>query len=948
MLAIALAVLESKTLIGGWGMPPLTVFRDGNNSRNVLGLLWQVEGSILALVTAVVLFAFEGLTRSRPAISIWEYARRSGLAQYLMLGGAGLTAIPVALFWRSTTPPIVAAHFAAAIAVSGIVALPLLVYRAMRIIDASWLRGQRLNEVDLTVRDIVRQEAIERMASRGLEKVAAEAGFDVRGVFFRSVGSPQFRALEASTVYDIHLGRLASFAKATASSVSLLVRIGDQVAAGRPLLATQGTESIIPSKSIAVLTPRSENGGIGRLLGQLKEEGIEALRSESSAGMAEVVDSYTHLWLAWPHAWAQYGQRLSGRFLDRANFFQLTPMHDLQRDVWALLDAAIERGLREQARALAGIVYRVGVEAIDVDAPDILRGACSLAVSSLHFPRNAGRDLHEVINGTLCRFLVELCNYRIFPRFEDPELSLEGKERAAESGRVVFRAIGESLRRLLENRDDKLFDEIDREFSGIISNWGIDLDVELATSFLDDADSRESASYLEEQEPEVIATAQLRRDLAALQMTLRMSLLGWGLHLGAKSPLDEGFQHVLLRMARTFNDLERVVPAVGVALEGGRGPLSDWVLSSLPSGEAHFIDDQGPLLHAFALILLISPSGGAVPPAGWMTEERINRTKSFIDDLAGDSIIGLAGLVQEQRLAAASRASQGLDAARLVQVRIEHERLVRRSLDPEKIQSFKNDVLEAWSAQRVLPGFADLCRVPVNSLVAENWTGSKFGYYCQLHHKGLFVTPSNWVGLDHLAKDLGGSLARSEVGALVLEVCRNASKIRGRGRAVERLRQAIESLQDVGYHPSVIIAPVDRQLAGSLGLSMRYWARNHATPLGRYVSGELFGLPVVQWHEISKDRLYVADMARLLTVEEGVNLDGESVAPECEVETIDEALAVEIVRRWGRKGPGERMGEDELQGYVRVTVERPLQIHVADAQAARSVWIPRQKRTGAG
>ena len=213
---------------------------------------------------------------------------------------------------------------------------------------------------------------------------------------------------------------------------------------------------------------------MGKLLSQVKEEGFESLRSESSSAIAAVVDSYTELWLAWPRAWAAYGQRLTGGFINQGKLLRLTPLDELRSDLRSLLDAAIERGLREQANALIGIIYRVGSEAIELDAPDILGGITGLARSQLRPTGGAASPFFEVTNDRLVRMQVALCRYHAAPRLEDNRRSVPERRQAAECVSVLFEAIAECLKIALDNRDAALFDAWQR-FSAV-AVWEIEPD----------------------------------------------------------------------------------------------------------------------------------------------------------------------------------------------------------------------------------------------------------------------------------------------------------------------------------------------------------------------------------------------------------------------------------------------------------------------------------------
>ncbi|MFI6238223.1 hypothetical protein ACIBD9_32080 [Micromonospora sp. NPDC050784] len=936
MAALLIGLVEDNVDFEA-GLPALSVFLDGNEARNLLGLLWQVEGSILALVTAVVLFAFEGLTRSRPAVPIWEYAARSGLAQYLMLGGAGLSSIPVVLFWPAPRPPVAATHVVALISIAGIALLPALVYGAMRIIDASWLREQRLSEVEATVASLVREEAIERVALGELQNWAKNAGVDVQTVFTHSVGPAQQKAASRGSVFDINLSRLRSVAKQSDAKLVVLARVGDQVWKDSPLIATRSPDPVQLKRPIYTLTTDDRQSRINRLLTQLKEEGVEALRSESSAGLAAVVDSYTELWLAWPRAWAAYGQRLENNFLDQLNLFRFTPIDELRHDIWGLLDAAFGRDLREQTLALAGIPYRVGSEAIALDAPDILKGASRLATSSLRFPKDPKSDLQELLNSKVCRHQVDLCSLTSGIRLEDSTVDIRQKRQAAEAIEILLRSVAECLKILFDNRSEKLFHEVDKEFSKLFRDWNIDLDEVIARQALADPGVATSLSVERDEALASLELNELRASLIRLRDSLRIAVLGWGLHVGTKATLDADTHALLLGIARSFTDTEDAVAAVGLALEHRKGPMADWVLSSLPTGDVHSIDDAGPVLRALGLILLVA-NPGVISPAEWMIEERVDRLKGFVAELSEGSIMSSAGIDGQEASLRAERLAAAIDEARAEQVRIEREDLIRQPLDPAKVATFRQEVLKAWREQSVLAELLALCGTSTARIPSEQWGRQRFGFEPKLLAKGLFVSPTNWVGLEHSARDLGAGLARGEFGAVAANIRKKSRKIRGKGNPRERLQQAIEALVRDEYRPSLVIIPASYRIARDLGLPAR-WQRMNRDRLGKYAAGDLFGLPAVESRGVDQSRFYVVDLARFLRVEEASVDSGEPREPLCEIEGIDQARAEKILRSWKRTSPNVGADEKDLQTRVGVVVQREVRFLVTDPHAARSVSV---------
>ncbi|MGY0007080.1 hypothetical protein [Micromonospora sp. I033] len=823
--------------------------------------------------------------------------------------------------------------------------MPALVYRAMRIIDVSWLRGQRLKEVEVTVDALVREEAIERVALSELNNWAKAMGVEVQTAFTHDVGPVQQKAATRGSVFDINLRALESAAKRSGSAtLVVLARIGDQVWKDSPLIATRASASIQIGQNAYTLTADDRQARIGRLLAQLKEEGVEALRSESTSGIGVVIDTYVELWLAWPRAWSAYGQRLEDGFLDHLNFLRLTPIDELRSDIWALLDVAQGRDLREQTLALAAIPYRVGSEAISLDAPDILKGASRLATSSLRFPKEPKSDLHELLNSKVCRHLVELCRFTAGAYLESRSSGFQQKERAAEAAQILLRSIAECLKLLFDNRADALFHEVDKEFSQLFRYWDIDLDPEFAREALADPELAERISVTPGEALASLALNELRAGLLQLRDSLRIAVLGWGLHVASTSPLDVRTQESLLRIARSsFTDVSELVAAAGLALEHRKGPMADWVLASLPTGDAHFIDDAGPVLRAVALIVLVTDAA-VISPAEWMTEERVSRIKGFLVELSTDPIMTSADIGPQEAALRAERLATAIDEARAEQLRVERENLIRQALDPVKVTSFRREVLNAWTEKTVLADLFELCGMETVRVPSSQWGDHRFGFEPKLLAKGLFVSPTNWVGLEHTAQQLGAGLARGEYEAISANFREKSRRIRGKGKPIERLEQAIQALVTDGYRPSMIVIPANYHVARDLGLPAR-WQRANRSGLERYRAGELLGLPVVESRTTDQSRFYVVDLASFLTVKEASDESREASKPVCTVEGIDQARAEKILQSWKKSSSGETdTNEKDLQTQVLVIIRRKIRIAVMDPRAARSVSIHPARR----
>src|SRR5690606_16838921 len=161
----------------------------------------------------------------------------------------------------------------------------------------------------------------------------------------------------------------------------------------------------------------------------LREEASEATRSESRTAIQAVADSYVELLLAWPRAWSRYGQRLSEGLLRNIDPLRLGPVDRIGRDLWSAVESAIDKGLRDHAVALTGILFRAGREAIEVNAKDLLQALANLAPSLLS-RSSTSEDLRTLVNDRVCRAQVELAEYVAGARLRDDSLELGERQQA--------------------------------------------------------------------------------------------------------------------------------------------------------------------------------------------------------------------------------------------------------------------------------------------------------------------------------------------------------------------------------------------------------------------------------------------------------------------------------------------------------------------------------------
>ena len=93
---------------------------------------------------------------------------------------------------------------------------------------------------------------------------------------------------------------------------------------------------------------------------------------------------------------------------------------------------------------------------------------------------------------------------------------------------------------------------------------------------------------------------------------------------------------------------------------------------------------------------------------------------------------------------------------------IERDELITQPLDLEKVELFKVSVSEGWRTSRVVDGLVDLAGAQLEALDEDEFESSMFGFPPSLEPKGLFITPSSFVGHDDYGRDLDATLLFSK------------------------------------------------------------------------------------------------------------------------------------------------------------------------------------------
>lgn len=924
------------------GRAPLDVFFSARRTRELLGLLWQVEAVAIAFVLAAALFVFESMARQRATVPLDEYARKSSLAQFLMLTVSGLLSVPVVLFSTSGGPDATASFFAGVIAMAGLVSLPFFFLRCMRVAHPDWFRSQRLEEVRRDTSLHLERQVFERVGLQQLTIWAEQFGAQILSRMLLSSENTTELSSNAADVLDIDLETLEAAVPSPSSSWKLVVatRLGEGVWPGASMIGWTGDAGSRHRRPAVTVTLSESHDKMDTVVRDLHEEAVESIRRGSPAAASEVAVIYGEVWLAWPRKWAQYGFTVSSGLVGGLEPFRIHPADKLNWNLATAIRHATDEGLQDHVREFTSVLWAVGMEAVRLEAFGLVDHMMRLSRSLLVVESQAHPDIATYLTERAWRYQIEVCEYA-GRSLDSTEGDLERLSAITRGVRPCFKSIIESLRLVLDAGKYQTFHQLDGRFRKILQYWDPSRIDGLAQHILDDPDRFDADEATISRARKTVALESVKEDLEAYRRAGRLSILGWILRRGSGT-LPQQILEAVRELAASIGPVDETVVAAGVAMDVSDDFLSTWLMFEQPELEAGWIDSEGPVLLALGLVLLSLSDVRHIPPADWMTDTRINRARQLLDELvAWDDLWSRLGESPENVRERAGRIGDLFDLARKAQREYERVELIQKNLDPIKVEEFQRAVVEGWSQHRVLPEIELLTDLEVARIPDPDWKQPRFGFNPQLDPKGLFVSPSNWVGLEGNGTNRGRQLALEEVSEIIRAIVRDSQEVLAQGEPAERVVASFAALRSDGFDPSLVVLPINWQLARSMDLEHRDRDWNFGDEFGRRVRGSLDGVPVIDWWEVPDDRILVVDLSEFCQVREAVDAQGEPRPPDVTIDEIDEHLADEIIARWEplEDPTAADAKRQQVLSSVRVRIHRPFQLEVLNGGAARFVTV---------
>lgn len=705
---------------------------------------------------------------------------------------------------------------------------------------------------------------------------------------------------------------------------------------------------------------------------RLHEDALEAIRGGSISRYEEVLDTYQEALLAFPTAWARYGQRFDYQAARGSNLLGIGQTERFLMNLGSELREAARSDVRDIAFDAAYMPARIARGAFDLDAIELSRrtlGLTPLIYSAVG--RGSASEIAEIVKEKTWRHLYEFARYPLEAHVEESEgVSPEEHSRASEFLRQVFATYNSLLVQMVELRDLETLREADRSWSRIFLHWEPEHEEPFEEPFEELVDAMahelgEEDSRIKEARQKVEAKRQrvsVKEEFFSFRTACRYGLCFWALRRLRESEAPSGWVPIFEYLASYFKNVEEIVHAVGAALAAEAEdtiPWSDWILSDLPQEEVHFVGADPEILRAFVTLMLLSTNlearAPSIGPLEWIPV-KLEQIMQLLDEVLQDETLKDHLLPSEERLqnrAEVLRAA--LRQAAEAQKELEEEKIRESPLVLKKLENFKRSLHEGWLENRLVAPLFQLVGAYEES--SENPSGDAgwFGTDDWLP-KDIFVPEPQVYGAESIAHQFGFSLANGEVKTLLNKLSNSPGEGEDAGPFPEKIHAILHKMMEEGYNPSIILAPMSWRLMREMDIEGGPGRRNDSSPpegipqeaARNNFRGRVDEVPVFELLRTPKDRIWIVDLAAFATWRQWfVNEEGEYLR--IEFEDFDEEQALNLaqenpnmLRSDERESVADRAAAIRSSVYLRVR-ER-FEIKVKDQKAARWLDVPEELR----
>jgi hypothetical protein len=754
---------------------------------------WAVSASMLALAAAIVVFAAGGDRRSTGARSPLAALDRSGvLAGMLYALGLTLGISLWALSPAETDTPLV--RWVAAVYVIGVfVLVALILVRGVETAGEDWQRRdhERLSQEVATG---FRERAVVAAAARAILRRRYGDRVIQRGMMQWLFGPPDDLEAESSArVTDINLDDLDRLQRDTPSQFSVLVVPGEEVHRESKIVRIDaklpGSETP-PVKARALTT---SDGALWRDFSRL----IEASDAELSKAIGSRETSR-----------ARIAAEQLGRLLE--SFAEVADLGDLatQREIWAALPAG---RVVETLRLATGLAADANLSSVVDDTSRALWGAIisasqrkawaaaeSLAIQASTWTSAAfARSDPSLgpLRGRLARLPPDLIGFQLAPELRASEPS-EGAVSLAEVLQGVLAEV--LMQECLRGHASEAAETIRR--------WRMALE------------HLRPDSEWERVEPELHFGGAGAYRSAEEETPARHDRIN-GLQLSMKALLLEVAGYVMAAPGAVADAAMPIVTtwigpgtAVQLALEGRRNHthLSRWISRDQPEGEVHWIPDQLQFTNAAMLVVAHRWSpGDHVVLEGFPSRDSVD---AFF--------AGVSELVEARSELRERWSTSGLTLNQLkdtlddawINFRLRQDLAsAAQPLDETRLRNFRAAARERWRASTPRGHLTEVGD-PTPATPRHPTLSTRSAFI----DRRAFLSGTNFLEPTNIGADLGGTVARGELAAVLRLATEHDKRVRCRGTVIERLDQLVDHARGAGLAPNCLLVPIGSHVWTSL------------------------------------------------------------------------------------------------------------------------------------
>jgi hypothetical protein len=319
------------------------------------------------------------------------------------------------------------------------------------------------------------------------------------------------------------------------------------------------------------------------------------------------------------------------------------------------------------------------------------------------------------------------------------------------------------------------------------------------------------------------ARVRTREELDTRRDVERFGLLFWAMRR-LRDRRDPIYLDAWNAFAGYFGDIDTLARVADRAIQADfedRGRWSNWVLSELPRGQAHYTAVDLEFLQTFILraLGLISPEGPPpqIEPLEWLAG-RLQEAQATVQGVIENE--ALRPLLPENALEErAAKLVDALEAMLRARAEQEDQRVIDAPLDDEGVGQFRERILDAWTANRLLAPALRLAEQLEVVIGEADEDASRLGLRRWMP-KSMFITAPRVMGADWAATDIGRGLAEAEIEKLGEAALSAPEFVGAEGTSLaERLRAAIAQVRE---HREflVVLVPIGWRLVQALELTL--------------------------------------------------------------------------------------------------------------------------------